>query len=55
MSNEQISTVAIIVLLIIGMMSLIRICIPFDWLRALVCIAMGVGIAICLLFFKKIL
>lgn len=54
MSNEQISTVAIIVLLIIGMMSLIRICRPFDWLRALVCIAMGVGIAICLLFFKKI-
>lgn len=41
MSNEQISTVAIIVLLIIGMMSLIRICRPFDWLRALVCIAMG--------------
>ena len=30
MSNEQISTVAIIVLLIIGMMSLIRICRPFD-------------------------
>ena len=54
MSNEQISTVAIIVLLIIGMMALIRICRPFDWLRALVCIAMGVGIAICLLFFKKI-
>ena len=54
MSNEQISTVAIIVLLIIGMMSLIRICRPFDWLRALVCIVMGVGIAICLLFFKKI-
>ena len=54
MSNEQISTVAIIVLLIIGMMSLIRICRPFDLLRALVCIAMGVGIAICLLFFKKI-
>lgn len=54
MSNEQISTVAIIVLLIIGMMSLIRVCRPFDWLRALVCIAMGVGIAICLLFFKKI-
>ena len=54
MSNEQISTVAIIVLLIIGMMSLIRICRPFDWLRALVCIAMGVGIVICLLFFKKI-
>lgn len=54
MSNEQISTVAIIVLLIIGMMSLIRICRPFDWLRALVCIAMGIGIAICLLFFKKI-
>lgn len=54
MSNEQISTVAIIVLLIIGMMSLIRICRPFDWLRALVCIAMGVGIAVCLLFFKKI-
>ena len=54
MSNEQISTVAIIVLLIIGMMSLIRICRPFDWLRALVCIAMGGGIAICLLFFKKI-
>lgn len=54
MSNEQISTVAIIVLLIIGMMAFIRICRPFDWLRALVCIAMGVGIAICLLFFKKI-
>ena len=54
MSNEQISTVAIIVLLIIGMMALIRICRPFDWLRALVCIAMGVGIAICILFFKKI-
>lgn len=54
MSNEQISTVAIIVLLIIGMMALIRICRPFDWLRALVCITMWVGIAICLLFFKKI-
>ena len=54
MSNEQISTVAIIVLLIIGMMSLIRICRPFDWLRALVCIAMGVGIAVCLLFLSLI-
>ena len=54
MSNEQISTVAIIILLLIGMAALIRICRPMDWIRAAVCVAMAAGIVICVLNFKKV-
>lgn len=54
MSNEQISTVAIIILLFIGMAALVRICKPLDVLRIAVCVAMAAGIVICVLFFKKL-
>lgn len=54
MSNEQISTVAIVILLFIGLAALVRICRPFDVIRILLCIAMAAGIVICVLNFKGI-
>lgn len=54
MSNEQISTVAIVILLFIGLAALVRICRPFDGLRAVLCIAMAAGITVCVLNFKSI-
>ena len=54
MSNEQISTVAIVILLFIGLAALVRICRPFDVIRILLCLAMAAGIVICVLNFKGI-
>lgn len=54
MSNEQISTVAIVILLFIGLAALVRICRPFDGIRILLCLAMAAGIVICVLNFKRI-
>lgn len=54
MSNEQISTVAIVILLFIGLAALVRICRPFDGIRILLCLAMAAGIVICVLNFKGI-
>lgn len=54
MSNEQISTVAIVILLFIGLAALVRICRPFDGLRIVLCLAMAAGITICVLNFKGI-
>ena len=54
MSNEQISTVAIVILLFIGLAALVRICRPFDGIRILLCIAMAAGIVICVLNVKGI-
>lgn len=54
MSNEQISTVAITILLLIGMAALVRICRPLNGLRITVCVLMAAGIVVCMLKFKKI-
>lgn len=54
MSNEQISTVAIVILLFIGLEALVRICRPFDGIRIVLCIAMAAGIVVCVLNFKII-
>ena len=54
MSNEQISTVAITILLLIGMAALVRICRPLNGLRIAVCVLMAAGIVVCMLKFKKI-
>lgn len=54
MSNEQISTVAIVILLFIGLEALVRICRPFDGIRIALCIAMAAGIVVCVLNFKSI-
>ena len=54
MSYEQISTVAIVILLFIGLAALVRICRPFDGIRILLCLAMAAGIVICVLNFKGI-
>lgn len=54
MSNEQISTVAIVILLFIGLEALVRICRPFDGIRIVLCIAMAAGIVVCVLNFKSI-
>lgn len=53
MSNEQISTVAIVILLFIGLEALVRICRPFDGIRIALCIAMAAGIVVCVLNFKS--
>lgn len=54
MSNEQISTMAIVILLFIGLEALVRICRPFDGIRIALCIAMAAGIVVCVLNFKSI-
>ena len=54
MSNEQISTVAIVILLFIGLEALVRICRPFDGIRIALCIDMAAGIVVCVLNFKSI-
>lgn len=51
---EILSTLAISVMLVVGMATLIGICYPFNLLRILLCIAMAVGIVISYLFFGNI-
>ena len=51
-SHEQLSTMAVLVLLTVGIVALIRICKPFDWIRTGVCIAMAVGAAFSVAFLK---
>lgn len=52
--NEQISTMLIMVLITIGLSALVRICRPLDYIRLAVCIAMTLGIIICVLFFRDL-
>ncbi|MGN0328920.1 MAG: HAD-IC family P-type ATPase [Lachnospira sp.] len=54
LSNEQISTVAISVLLVVGIATLVRVCKPWNITRILVCVAMTAGIFICYNFFKEL-
>lgn len=51
--HDQLSTIAILVLVSVGMAALIRICRPFDWVRGGVCVCMALGATISVSFFKK--
>lgn len=51
--HDQLSTIATLVLISVGMAALIRICRPFDVLRMCICTAMIMGISISISFFKK--
>ena len=48
--EKQLSTIAIVILLAVGMVTLIRVCRPFDLLRAGICAAMFIGIALSIVF-----
>ncbi len=50
--HEQLSTIATLVLVTVGMTALIRICKPFDWVRICVCVCMAIGVTISISFFK---
>lgn len=45
--SNQLSTIAIAILVAVGMVTLIRVCMPFNVMRVSVCIAMAAGIACC--------
>ncbi len=50
--HDQLSTMAIIILITVGIATLIRVCKPFDVIRACVCAAMTGSVAFCLVFMK---
>lgn len=50
--HEQLSTMAILILIAVGISTLIRICSPFDIIRVVVCVAMVIGITFCIIFMK---
>ena len=52
--EKQLSTIAVVILLVVGMVTLIRVCRPFDRLRAFICIAMFVGIGFSIIFLNKL-
>lgn len=46
----QLSTIAISIMLVVGIVTLIKVCMPFDIFRFAICIAMCAGIAFCVIF-----
>jgi len=52
--EKQLSTIAIVILLAVGMVTLIRVCRPFDMLRASICVAMFAGITFSIIFLNKL-
>lgn len=50
---EQLSTIAIAILLSVGMVTLLRVCMPFNKLRASICLSMLLGIILCVLFVPR--
>jgi len=52
--GKQLSTIAVVILLAVGMVTLIRVCMPFDMLRAGICIAMFGGIAFSIIFLNRL-
>ena len=54
LAHEQTATAATLVLLTVGMAALIRVCMPFDMIRVMVCIAMAGGIVISMIFLRPL-
>ena len=54
LAHEQTATVATLVLLTVGMAALIRVCMPFDMIRVMVCIAMAGGIVFSMIFLRPL-
>ncbi len=54
LAHEQTATAATLVLLTVGMAALIRVCMPFDMIRVIVCIAMAVGIVFSMIFLRPL-
>lgn len=52
--ENQLSTIAIVILLAVGMVTLVRVCRPFDLLRASICVAMFAGIVLSVIFLSKL-
>lgn len=52
--HEQTATAATLVLLTVGMAALIRVCMPFDMIRVMVCIAMAGGIVFSMIFLRPL-
>lgn len=53
-AHEQLSTISIFILLTVGIVALIRICRPLDYIRIAVCACMVAGIVFCVVFLPKI-
>lgn len=51
--HEQLSTMMIFILLTVGITTLVRVCCPFDKIRAAVCICMVCGIVFSILFLRQ--
>lgn len=54
LAHEQTATAATLVLLTVGMAALIRVCMPFDMIRVIVCIAMVGGIVFSMIFLRPL-
>lgn len=54
LSHEQTATAATLVLLTVGMAALVRVCMPFDIIRTIVCIAMAGGIVFSMIFLRPL-
>lgn len=54
LAHEQTATAATLVLLTVGMAALVRVCMPFDMIRTIVCIAMAGGIVFSMIFLRPL-
>lgn len=54
LAHEQTATAATLVLLTVGIAALIRVCMPFDMIRVIVCIAMAGGIVFSMIFLRPL-
>ena len=54
LAHEQTATAATLVLLTVGMAALVRVCMPFDMIRVMVCIAMAGGIVFSMIFLRPL-
>lgn len=54
LAHEQTATAATLVLLTVGMAALIRVCMPFDMIRVMVCIVMAGGIVFSMIFLRPL-
>lgn len=54
LEHEQVATAATLVLLTVGMAALIRVCLPFDMIRIVICIAMATGIVFSMIFLRPV-
>ena len=54
LAHEQTATAATLVLLTVGMAALVRVCMPFDLIRVVICIAMAGGIVFSMIFLRPL-